>query len=232
MKEEAHLQCAARSCHVQDRNQLYRIGYCGGFGKGQGAKVVEQRKKGMEGTCKAISALKDGLFRRGDVVCPLHMQQIKEIYMFTAHPVQKATASEKQALAQLGLPSTRYCIGTAPTSRGSCRECNETIEEGSLRFGIEHRFGAHYEARWRHWECAKDTDLDKALANGAWAAVPGFNELSSGQRRIVLSSRRSSGGKVASKTAKFQNLKKRPAGSQNPVIDLCADTSSKKHRNV
>mmetsp|Transcript_22962 Transcript_22962/g.40699 ORF Transcript_22962/g.40699 Transcript_22962/m.40699 type:complete len:227 (-) Transcript_22962:40-720(-) len=225
MTAEAPFNCAARNCRVQDKAHLYRIGYCGGFGKGQGAKIVAQKKKGVSGECKVLAQSKDGLFHRGDVLCPNHLKQLKEIYMLTAHPVQKPSALEKKALADMGLPSQRYCVGVAPTSRGLCKECQDTIEEGSLRFGIEHRFGAHYEARWRHWECAKDRDLENALAfvHGSWSALPGFGELSAAEQRVVLASGAGSKRKSESDAEappKFRRLAKRPAGNHSATIDL------------
>lgn len=223
MTRDAALQCAARKCQVRDHAQLYRIGYCGGFGKGQGAKTVSQRKKGCLAESEVFSKAKDGIFHRGDVLCPSHLRQLKEVFMFTAHPVQKSNAAEKQALVEMGLPSTKYCIGVAPTSRGKCRECGGVIEEGSLRFGVEQRFGAHYEARWRHWKCAKQTDLERALsaAGSAWSAVAGFSDLPVAMRKVVLPTNVSSKRKVSSiqvakgTSAKFARLKKQPAGEKS-----------------
>eukprot|EP00747_Dinoflagellata_sp_TGD_P088643 gnl/TRDRNA2_/TRDRNA2_164076_c0_seq3.p1 gnl/TRDRNA2_/TRDRNA2_164076_c0~~gnl/TRDRNA2_/TRDRNA2_164076_c0_seq3.p1 ORF type:complete len:247 (-),score=34.63 gnl/TRDRNA2_/TRDRNA2_164076_c0_seq3:340-1080(-) len=230
MKDASTLHCAARGCRVNDPAQLYRIGYCGGFGVGQGAKVVKQRKKGASGECKALSASAGGYFNRGDMLCPLHLQQLKEVYMFTAHPVKKASAAEKKALVAMGLPSTRYCIGVAPTSKGLCRECRDAIEEGSLRFGIEHRFGAHYEARWRHWECTKVCDFQNALslAQGGWSKVPGFNDISAAEQKVVLSTKLP--GKSTA-PAKFRQLKKRPAKAcRNNELTASCGTSSKFRR--
>merc|ERR1712173_569853 len=113
--------------------------------------------------------------------------------------------SENRALVEMGLPSTRYCVGLAPTSRGLCKECRHPIEEGSLRFGIEHRFGEHYEARWRHWDCAKDSDFEKAVAaaNSDWSLVPGYAELPISEQRTITSGHQ--------RTVRLQNKSKRVA---------------------
>eukprot|EP00747_Dinoflagellata_sp_TGD_P088642 gnl/TRDRNA2_/TRDRNA2_164076_c0_seq2.p1 gnl/TRDRNA2_/TRDRNA2_164076_c0~~gnl/TRDRNA2_/TRDRNA2_164076_c0_seq2.p1 ORF type:complete len:204 (-),score=27.45 gnl/TRDRNA2_/TRDRNA2_164076_c0_seq2:340-951(-) len=141
-----------------------------------------------------------------------------------------ASAAEKKALVAMGLPSTRYCIGVAPTSKGLCRECRDAIEEGSLRFGIEHRFGAHYEARWRHWECTKVCDFQNALslAQGGWSKVPGFNDISAAEQKVVLSTKLP--GKSTA-PAKFRQLKKRPAKAcRNNELTASCGTSSKFRR--
>jgi len=196
--------------------------------------IVAQRKKGSKDECSLLSKADDGLFRRGDLLCPEHVAELKKVFMFTAHPVKRATAEEKKVLAAVGLPSTRYRICRAPTSRSTCKAgCGNIIEEGTLRFGTDHRFGSHYESHWRHLECVTAEMLPsmRGTVHGCWSDLLGFETLSCTEQSHVIQlfsglSERSSrarkanaeSGRDVQRPSKFLHLKE-PL-PQREVIEL------------
>lgn len=196
-------QCAAVGCVAAAAGELRRIGYCGGHGVGQGARIVAVCKKGrVASECTLQARRASGKFLRGDSLCVAHVAQLKQVFMLTAHPLAKHSAggggageeddvgSARAASGDVA-PSTRYCIGHAVSSRAKCADCRKLIAEGELRFGVERRFGAppehHYEAKWRHLECCKPKLLQHALvaAGGVWNGLRGWEQLETGEQNFV-----------------------------------------------
>ena len=202
-------------------------------------RVVAQCKKGRAAhECSLRAARRTGGFLRGDSVCDVHVAELKQVYMLTAHALMarakastEAAAKPASARAQLAAvaegaaagasagaaPSTRYCIGHAASSRSKCSDgCGKLIAEGELRLGVERRFGAppahHYEAKWRHVECATAKVLANALAaaGGAWSGLRGWEQLAPGEQ---VAAEAVFAAAVAASPASTTAARKRPRGA-------------------
>ncbi|ELP93921.1 poly ADP-ribose polymerase, putative, partial [Entamoeba invadens IP1] len=69
-----------------------------------------------------------------------------------------------------------YRFEYSKTSRGSCKSCGQTIEQGELKYGkeVKSRFHDGVEVQWNHGECIKNTS---AFKNTKLTTTKGWDKL-------------------------------------------------------